>query len=306
LSTLVVVERAAGRPDAAIRPLKTLLASQAGDSLVHAALELADLCEAAKKPEEARAALERAIGFAPLHPELSRRLRRVYEQIGAQRELAMLLRDDASRATEPGVRFEALLGAGRLLLDPRQGNLEEAIQLLEQARMLRPDDIELALTLADAYIGRGQNADAVAQLTQVVNSHRGRRSRLLGQAYQKRAQLELAADDAVAALASLSKAFESDGSNGVLAMEVGRLALELNDEAAATRAFRAITLMRVTSEGSEEGTTAAIKAQAYYLLALLAMGQKDSRKARLLAEKAVSEDPSLEQARQLRDELKNG
>lgn len=64
--------------------------------------------------------------------------------------------------------------------------------------------------------------------------------------------------------------------------------------------------MKVAPTATEEGTTIAAKAQAYYQLSLLALGQNDRRKARLLAEKAVSEDPSLEPARQLRDELKNG
>jgi thioredoxin-like negative regulator of GroEL len=306
LRALAALERAAGRPEAVIIPLRSLVTTIDGQALIPVALDLADLCEAARKPHDARAALERALRIAPDNVDLSRRLRRLYEQIGARRELAALLREDAARATESGPRFEALLGAARLLLDPQQGDLKLAAQLLDEARTLRPDDIDLALTLADAQVALKRPREAIALLSQLVNAHRGRRSRHLAQAYQKRAQLELASGDHVAGLASLSKAFESDGSNGLLAMEMGRLALELNDEQAASRAFRAITLMKVAPTATEEGTTIAAKAQAYYQLSLLALGQNDRRKARLLAEKAVSEDPSLEPARQLRDELKNG
>jgi tetratricopeptide (TPR) repeat protein len=162
------------------------------------------------------------------------------------------------------------------------------------------------LLLAETQVEARRPRDAIQGLDRAATAHRGRRSKALGQVHLRKARIELSLGERPSALVSMSKAFDNDGGNGALAMELGLLALEMNDEQTATRAFRAISLLKVTTSG-EEGTTAATKAQAYYQLSLLALGQADRRKARLLVEKAIAEDPSLDAARQLRDELvKNG
>jgi tetratricopeptide (TPR) repeat protein len=305
LRALAALEREAGRWGALLAPLKALASRAEGAELVGLALELAEVAPRAEQPAEARAALERALQVAPEDGRLRAALRGVYEQSGARRELAQLLRQDAAVLREPGPRFEALLGAARLLMDPQQGDPKAASEVLEEARGLRPDDLELALLLAETHLGARRPRDAIQVLERAAAAHRGRRSKALGQLYLRKARIELSLGERPNALQSLSKAFDNDGGNGALAMELGLLALELNDEQNATRAFRAITLLKVTA-GGEEGTTAAAKAQAYYQLSLLALGQADKRKARLLVEKALGEDPSLEVARQLRDELLRG
>ena len=87
-------------------------------------------------------------------------------------------------------------------------------------------------------------------------------------------------------------------------MELGQFALDLDDQEIASRAFRAVTLMKILP--GPEGTTGAAKALAYYHLGRFAEAQGDRRKARLMVEKAVSEDPHLEIARTLLDELRAG
>ncbi|MCS6898707.1 MAG: tetratricopeptide repeat protein [Myxococcales bacterium] len=302
LRALVALERQAGRWGALLAPLRTLASRAEGEELTMLALELAEVASRAELPGEAQATLERALQRAPGDVRLRAALREVYERCGARRELARLLREDAETLREPGSRFEALLAAARLLVDPQQGDLKLASQILEEARGLRPDDLELALLLAEIHLGARRPHDAIQVLEKAALAHRGRRSKALGQVYLRKARIELSLGERTSALQSLSKAFDNDGNNGALAMELGLLALELNDEQNAIRAFRAITLLKVSVSG-EEGTTAAAKAQAYYQLSLLALGQADRRKARLLVEKALGEDASLEVARQLRDEL---
>lgn len=302
LQAIIHLERKAQRWDALIAPLKKLAEKSDGSQLTSIAKDLADIANRAGKPAEARSLLERALQATPGESNLRASLRTLYETIGARRELAQLLREDADLLREPGPRFEALLAAARLLLDPQQGDPLLASKILDEARVLRPDDLELALLLAETHTHARRPREALQVLDRVVATQRGRRSKILGQLYLNKARIELSLGERSTALASFNRAFDNDSSNGNLALELGTLALELNDEQAATRAFRAITLMKIVPS-AEDGTTSAAKAQAYYQLSLLALGQADRRKARLLAEKAITEDPSLEVARTLRDEL---
>jgi len=101
---------------------------------------------------------------------------------------------------------------------------------------------------------------------------------------------------------ALSKAFEADSKNARLALELGRLSLEIEEVDAAQRAFRAVTIMRPPSaEGP--GAVPEEKAEANYHLAVLAQKQGDPRKARVLVSKALADAPQHEAARALLAEL---
>ncbi|MCC6552157.1 MAG: hypothetical protein IT372_03925 [Polyangiaceae bacterium] len=65
-------------------------------------------------------------------------------------------------------------------------------------------------------------------------------------------------------------------------------------------------MMKIAPEGSTEGTTSLSRAVAYYHLGSMALASGDRRKARLMLDKAVAEDASLEAARALLEELKSG
>jgi hypothetical protein len=54
-----------------------------------------------------------------------------------------------------------------------------------------------------------------------------------------------------------------------------------------------------------DGATPAAKGLSYYFLGRMAKDGGDIRKARLLAQKALIEDPNLEQARALIEQMKN-
>jgi hypothetical protein len=66
-----------------------------------------------------------------------------------------------------------------------------------------------------------------------------------------------------------------------------------------------VTFMKVAPTGAADGATPAAKGLSYFFLGQMARQRGDVRKARLLAEKAVIEDPGLEQARALLDELRS-
>ncbi len=86
--------------------------------------------------------------------------------------------------------------------------------------------------------------------------------------------------------------------------ELGTLGVQLEEHEPATRAFRAVTLMKTVPAGSPEGATAQLRALAYYHLGRMAYIQGDRRKARLMIDKAVADDPTLEEARTLLDQLR--
>ena len=198
-----------------------------------------------------------------------------------------------------------MLQAGRLLLTSHD-DAEQAARVFEDARALRSDDQETTLLLAQARAASGDIAAARAVLGQLIAAHKGRRSKQLAAVYLRLSRIEDAEGNLSEALTALAKAFEMDPGSGSLAMDLGLKAIDLCEYEIASRAFRSVTMMKAAPAGSTEGITPASRALAYYHLGDIAKSQGDVRKARLMVEKAVSEDPSLEKARSLLEELRGG
>jgi hypothetical protein len=86
-------------------------------------------------------------------------------------------------------------------------------------------------------------------------------------------------------------------------MQLGTQALEIDEDEIAQKAFRGIAIMKAPEPGSNDGATTEMKADANYALAALARKAGDLRKAKVLASKALSENPDHEAARALLAEL---
>jgi Tfp pilus assembly protein PilF len=315
LRALAAIEDQHGSWEAASSAYARLIPLESGDALAFAAVKLADACARGGHLSESRLALERAREAVPTNPAVRARLRDVYNMLGAGRELAQLIFEDAAAATDPAVKCGLLLHAGRLLLDagdapgPAAAVLEEARSLLAPqppSAGPRAEEQEILLLLSDAYFLLGRVADAQTLLDVAVAGHKGRRSRQLAGVHRKRAQLELAVGDRAAALGALTRSFESDPQNASLAMELGELAIEREDLELASRAYRGATLMKQAPPGSSEGVPVIARAHAYYQLARIAVAQGDRRKARLMIDKAVADDPTHEGARYLLEQLRAG
>ncbi|MBK7582740.1 MAG: tetratricopeptide repeat protein [Myxococcales bacterium] len=156
---------------------------------------------------------------------------------------------------------------------------------------------------ARAYAAVGRAEEAMALLSEVIAGYRGRRSKELGPIYREISRIQLAEGFLSDALGSLTKAFEMDMKNGVLAMELGQLALDMDELEVAGRAFRGVTMLRPGDEEDGEAVSVEMKAHAQYQLALLAQRAGDPRRARVLASKALSDNPEHDLARQLLAEL---
>jgi tetratricopeptide (TPR) repeat protein len=302
LRRLAALEVRAQAWSAASTAYRRLIALEEGDQLVAVALELAQACENAERFADARGGLERALHVAPRHPELRSRLRRLYEETGAVRELAKLLEGDAAVQDEVGAALQCLLQAGGLLVGP-EGDPDEAVRVLEQARTLSPESLDAVTLLARALQQQGHREEARQLLEETTSAHRGKRMKALGEVYRELARIALEEDRRGDALEALGKAFDLDLRNGVLAMELGVLALDNEDFEVAARAFRSVTMMKPYQPETGEGATPDAKADAHCHLAWMAFRSGDPRKARLLASKALQECPQHERARAILDEL---
>ncbi|MDF3065945.1 MAG: double-strand break repair Rad50 ATPase, partial [Polyangiaceae bacterium] len=302
LRRLAELSTRTGNAEQAVGTLTRLVEVEGGDELVRDALRLADACEQLGRPEDARVGLERALGVDRRRPDVRHRLQAVYQAIGAVRELSELLLEDAQNAKDPGEQRRLLMRAGELLL-ASDGQAEAAVRVLEVAREQDPDNVDAVVLLSRAYGAAQRNEDALALLTAVAEASKGRRVKALGQVFQEIANLHLQDGFLSDALVALTRAFELDPKNGRLAMQLGTQALEIDEDETAQRAFRGIAIMKAPEPGSTDGATTEMKADANYYLAHLARKAGDPRKAKVLATKALSENPDHQAARALLAEL---
>jgi tetratricopeptide (TPR) repeat protein len=291
------------RWDAASATYRRLVGLEDGEGIVSAALKLLETCEKAGRLADARGGLERARLAAPLDVDLRQKLSWLYEQIGALKELADLVLEEAQAAGDVAPRFEGLLRAGQLYLeaahDPNAPQTEEgitaAIAPLEEAHALRPADLDCAALLSDAYVTGGRFDVAQDLLLRTIGTFKGRRARELSALYHRLARLSEALGDRNAELQHLTTALDMDSQNGVVASELAYLAMELGNYEVAQRALRQITMLKVAAPLP--------KALAYQHLGEIARQQGDPRRAMMLVKRAVDEDPNLDSARLLLDQL---
>jgi tetratricopeptide (TPR) repeat protein len=298
LHALARIDEEAQRWDAVTATYRKLVTLEEGDAVALTALKLADACERAGRLPDARGALERARLAAPHDDTLRERLVYLYEQTGAYKELAEMSLLDAKQAKDVAGRFAHLVRAGALFVQ-HSPDPSVAIAALEEAHALRPSDMECIVLLADAYTVAGRTADAVELVNVAIASHKGKRSRELAALYHRLARAAHATGDRANEMGWLASALDMDAQNGFVAAELATVALEERQFDLATRALRAITLVKDASHLSMS------KAMAYEQLGQIAREQGDNKRAALLLKRAIDEDPSLASARALLEELQD-
>jgi tetratricopeptide (TPR) repeat protein len=303
LVALAEIESKEERWDTASAILRRLVVVIEDDAVVDVALRLAAVCERAGRASDAQAGLERALQIAPGNAAIRNRLREIYDQSGATGQLGQLILEEAAQETDVAARFALLMRAAELLLAP-EGDPNQAVNVLEEARLLRPDDDAAVLLLGRAYVASGRAPEALLLYRSTVAARKGRRSKQLSAIHREISRIQLGNGDLSSALEALTRAFEMDLQNGEIALELGLLAKDLDDQELAGRAFRSVTFMKAAPPGGD-GATPAAKGLSYFFLGSMAKDSGDIRKARLLAQKALIEDPSLEQAKVLIEEMKH-
>jgi tetratricopeptide (TPR) repeat protein len=290
LRTLAGLESALEQWDAASAALRRLVGLEEGPAAVEVGLALADACERAGRFGDARAALERARATAPQDKATLERLERLYDQIGAWHELADLLLESAAAAGDVAQRFAVLVRAGIVLLE-QAGDPESSLAPLEQARALRPGDPDCIGPLAEAYTLAGRGADAIALLDGVLAPTKGKRTRELAPLYWRQSRVLHHMGDLPGEQRALLMALECDSQNADVCAAVAMRAMEADQLELATRALRAVTMLK--SSGPLP------KGLAYQYMGEIAIKQNDVKRAATLLKRACAEDPSLESAKEL-------
>ena len=302
LRAIAYVDELEGRWDTASATYRRLVGLEDGDGIVNAALKLLETCEKAGRLADARGGLERARVAAPNDAALRERLAWLYEQLGAIRELAELVLEEARSAGDVAPRFEGLVRAGQLFLEAganpnstQQIANAAAIPPLEEAHALRPADLDCAALLSDAYVSGGRLDEAQDLLARTIGTFKGRRARELSALYHRLARIAEILGDRNTELQHLTTALDMDAQNGIVASELAYIAMELGNYEIAQRALRQITMLKVPAPVS--------KGLAYQHLGEIARQQGDLRRAIMLVKRATDEEPTLDSARQLLEQL---
>src|SRR5690606_22234949 len=276
-----------------VRHLARLVEVEEGEEQVAAALGLAEACRTLGQPEAARPGLETALTAQPGDMSLRAALEQLYEEIGAYRELAYMLRDDADAVEDEEQRFLLFRRAGEMLV--AAGDPEGALEPLTHAVALRADDHDLVVVLSDAYMGSGRLQEAVELLQDAINGFKKRRSPHLAAMQLRMSRIAGISGDPETQKEWLSVALESDKNNGDVASELAELAIHLGDDETALKALRVVTLLKTPGPMS--------KAVAFLRQAQIAHRQGDGQKAILWARRARLEDESLMEAQEFLQQL---
>jgi tetratricopeptide (TPR) repeat protein len=203
LERLASLAQAESDWDAAIGAYRRLLPLSAGpERLTQVASELADACEKAGRPDDARDALEQALGEAPESAPLMQRLAHICERSGDWTRLA---------------------------------------RLAESLRTKNPESVEAVLLWAHALRMLSRSPEAITALTAAIERFRGKRTPLVARLLVETARAHLAADELIEAFEHLKAAFSIDARSGEGTLLYALVAIDLDDERTAERALFAIT-----------------------------------------------------------------
>lgn len=277
---------AAERFDDALNAMERLVSLEEGEAQADVTMAYVDGCAQAGDWARARGLLEHVCQQQPERRDLRSKLLDLYEHVGAHRELASLLLEDAATEEDPEARYEQIRRAGDMFL--QGGDTDSAVVALEQARELNPGDHPGTILLVDAYVATERYADAGQLLEDAINSHTRRRSPELAELQSRMARLAEAAGDRHLQMQWLNAAMDSDKSSPVIAAELAELAMMLGDHDLALQALRVVTLSKVDGPMS--------RARAFLLQAQIAHQKGEARRALLWARKANQEDPELTEA----------
>lgn len=258
-----------------------------GEAQEDAAMALASAYEMLGKPADARATLELAREKQPASAKIRGALRRLYEMIGAHRELARLLIEEAETMEDPEQRIAYLRWAGQTLV--MVGDVEGAVPALRRVLELVPGDVGASVSLVDSHIVAGQLDEADQLLEEAMNELKAKRNtRDLPVFLHRKAHVARARGDAEQQLAWLQKAHQADSKNGDIAADLADLAEALEQWETAGKALRAITLL--------EAPCRITQAQALIRQGRIFLRQGDKKRAMMFARRAKRDeaDPELD------------
>jgi tetratricopeptide (TPR) repeat protein len=254
------------------------------------AASLVDAFQRAGRSAEARGPLGRVIDAYASSPSAEPELERLCEAAGDWGRLTELLVQRAKRQTSAEPKAALLVQAARMRLE-KGGDAAGAVSVIEQARAIAPGSTDALLLWSRAQVALRRPDVALAGLREVIG--RGRLpAPVLASLQLEMARAHLSVDGLVEAWNALKAAFVADARHGEIALLLGLLSLDLEDEKTAERALTAVSKMTSRVEPVQKGL-------ALFHLARMAHAKGDVAKARLLATKALENDPAQQGVKRL-------
>ena len=331
VADLRATSKDAGSLDLVIEVLSRIVERSASAAADGYAIELVEVLLAASRAKEAQGALDRLLERNPRHVGALERMAALAVRAAAWERAA----DAYGRllplvAAEPGADPCRLAQVGLALVEAcdRVGRPGAAREPLDRLLRTQPESAKLAgqsvegsLAWARLLAKVGRAGDALPVLLDVVARNRGKRLPALGAVYLEIGKAHFAKDDLVEAFEALKAGFAIDPRHSELALMLGLLAVDLDDDKMAERALLAVTTATAPRDAgsndhapaADDGTSLALpgrgqdlKVRALYQLAVMADAKGEFTKAHRWATAASREDPSHEPARALLDKLAQG
>jgi tetratricopeptide (TPR) repeat protein len=293
LHQLRAIELASNNWEGLVKVAGRLVALESAQAQVDAALLLARACRELGTPGEARQGLEFARRKQPEIASLRTELQTIYEGLGAKRELADLLIEEANATEEATARLGTLRRAAKLYLE--LGDPAAAALPLQAILEIDPSDAEAVGLLADAYTQSGQYDEAEAIIDLAIEAAPAGRSPELATLQLRKARLAEARGDRDTQLQMLQNAFANDKTNGYIASDLADLAEQLEQWELATKVLRQIALLETECPIS--------RAMSFVRQGRISLIQGDPKRAIFWARRAQKEDPELAEANALLNEV---
>jgi tetratricopeptide (TPR) repeat protein/Tfp pilus assembly protein PilF len=232
-------------------------------------------------------------------------LRALYRESGQWEKLAELVETEAGEAESDEDKV-ALFKKAAAIHSGERDDHARAAELLDKAVELDSDDRELMLLLCDEYTKSGRGQAAIEVLQKVVESYGGRRSKELADIHHRIASAHMAEGDQDAAMSELESARKMDPGSVTILYELGTLSLRLAEADGegkaehvkrAGNAFRSLLLQRLDAGAPVS------KADVFYNLARVSQADGDKKKAKQMADRALSNDKEHAEAKALLEEL---
>jgi tetratricopeptide (TPR) repeat protein len=263
-----------------------MVALTQGEARVDAVLGLAEAHERMGHGEAALPWLLRVHEDAPDVMPIRDRLRELYGKLGQHRDLAVLLMGDAEYREAPSDKLACWLRAAELFV--ALGEPETAVEPLQKAMALAPDDDRTRLLLVDIDLALGRVDEATASVEHAIQAHKRRRSPELAQFQQRMARICALRGDSASQLKWLNTALDTDRKSGEVASELVEASMAIGDYDTAMKALRTLTMM--------EDPRPITRALAFLKQAEIAVARGDVQRAQHWARKAKSLDENLAEA----------
>jgi tetratricopeptide (TPR) repeat protein len=286
--------QASGRWEAAANVWARLVHLEEGEVKAEAALALADAYQQLERPEEAIPWLSSVLAHVPDHRALQTRLAALYTSAGKLGEAARLRTAMADSEPDEKQRYRLYLEIAESLRAVGQG--KDAVYPLEKAVALPSADRATRILLSDAYLAAGTLDKASTILSELLTTGKGMKPEELASLHHRQSRLAGLAGDKDGQLQALKKALDADRRSVAIANELADLAESIGDDELALRALRVVAASPVKD--------AKVLGHAYLRQARIAHRAKDRARAIIFVKRALQEDPELEEARALLDQLR--